>query len=107
MNFAEAGLHVIRIRAGEAGAHLQVEVRACGETSAAEIARIVRKDGDGVVTGSGDASADSPGDGMTWKTSCAGICPVIWERCLPFARFTGGAGAGPAIRTYGSGWQSS
>lgn len=74
MNFAEAGLHVIRIRAGEAGSHLQVEVRACGETSAAEIARIVRKDGDGVVTGSGDAvyipqEMDDMEDFLRWYLS--------------------------------------
>ena len=55
MNFMEAGLHVIRLRAGETGSHLKVEISARGELSAAEIIRIVRREPDGVITGSGDA----------------------------------------------------
>lgn len=74
IHFAQDGLHVVRLRAGEAGCHLKVEVRACGQTSVAEIVRIVRKDADGVVTGSGDAvyipqEMDDMEDFLRWYLS--------------------------------------
>lgn len=53
--FHKPGLHVIRIAAGACESRLRLSVSAAGYEEQAEIRRIVEKDPDGIVTGSGDA----------------------------------------------------
>lgn len=53
--FEKAGLHVVEMKAAETGCGMKITVSAAGQEDSAVVGRIVIRDEDGVVTGTGDA----------------------------------------------------